>query len=142
MVEEQLRYNTIINNIEFRMLRTNERCWIKVVPLVRISLKSSLQFILNDEFYNWDVYDENGIESHEIFFEAEKCNPSFYLIIEKKFYRIDFNKDGINVISIDAIHNKNEYIKEKCNCKSIKSSCWAKSVYHTSRPDKSPFNEM
>ncbi len=142
MNEDQIRFSKIINNIEFKMIRIDDKFWIKVAPLVRVFIPSILQFILNDECYSWDIYDKNGIEAHEIFFEGSNCNPSFYLNSEEKIYRIDFNSGGIKVISLNDIHNKDDYIKEKCNCKSSNSSCWAKAVYYTSRPDKPPFDEM
>ncbi len=142
MIENQTRFHKIINNIEFRIIRTDDKCWIKVAPLVRVSMPSSLHFILNDECYNWDIYDKKGIETYEIFFEGSNCNPSFYLNSEGKNYRIDFNDDGIKINSIIDIHKQDNYIKENCNCNSSDSSCWAKAVYYTSRPDKPPFDEM
>ena len=142
MAENQTRFQKIINNIEFRMIRSNEKCWIKVVPLVRKSKSSSICFILNNEYFHWDIYDENGSETHEIYFEGIDINPSFYLKSGDKCYRIDFEKDGINIIAIHKSHKQDIYIKENCNHISPKSSCWAKAVYYTSRPDKPPFDEM
>jgi hypothetical protein len=110
MTEKLTRFNTIINNIEFKMLRKDDNCWIKVIPLVRTSTPSNLHIILNDEYHHWDIYDENGREAHEIYFEGVGITPS--------------------------------YIKENCNCNSSQASCWAKAVFYTSRPDKSPFDEM
>ena len=142
MNENTNRFNKIINNIEFKMIRSDDKCWIKVVPLVRISKPTSIHLLLNDEYYNWDIYDENGIESHKIYFEGFNINPSFYLRTGKNSYRIDFKNKGIEVIPIKENHKKEIYLKKNCNYKSSKSSCWAKAVYYTSRPDKPPFNDM
>ena len=124
------------------MIREEDSCWIKAVPLTRISTPSSLHIILNDEYHHWDVYDENGREAHEIYFEGINCNPSFYLKSGENRYRIDCNDDGIKVTLITETHKLDSYIKEKCNCSSSQASCWAKAVYYTSRPDKPPFDEI
>ena len=138
----QTRFHKTINNIEFKMIRSNEKCWIKVVPLARKSKPSSICFILNNEDFHWDIYDENGSEAHEIYFEGIDIDPCFYLKSGDKCYRIDFEKDGIKIITIPKSYKQDIYIKENCNLKSLKSSCWAKAVYYTSRPDKPPFDEM
>jgi hypothetical protein len=142
MKESRNKFLKIIGNIEIKMIIRNEKCWIKISPMVRKYIQSNLKFILNDEIYNFEIYDKNGIESHEIYFEGEKCNPSFCLISEEKRYRIDFNQSSIKIKSLTGINKLKDYLKEKCNIKSINSSCWAKAVYYTSRPDKSPFDEM
>lgn len=131
-----------VNNIEFKMIRKNDKCWIKATPLVRVSNPSSIYLILNNEQLKYDIYDENGIESYEFYFEGFNCNPSLYLKSKEKNYRIDFKKDVITATQIKDAHNQDDYIKKYCNFKSTQSSCWAKAVYYTSRPDKSPFNEM
>ena len=138
----QTRFHKTINKIEFKMIRSNEKCWIKVVPLVRKSKSSSICFILNNEDFHWDIYDENGSEAHEIYFEGIDINPSFYLKSLDNCYRIDFKKEGIKIITIPKSHKQDSYIEENCNLVSPKSSCWAKAVYYTSRPDKPPFDEM
>jgi hypothetical protein len=135
-------FQKTIGNIEIKMIKSNEKFWIKISPIFRNYIQSNLSFILNDESYNFEIYDKNGIESHEIYFEGVKCNPSFCLILEEKKYRIDFNKEGIKIDLLTGINKLEDYLKEKCNIKSIKSSCWAKAVYYTSRPDRSPFDEM
>ena len=142
MTETITRFNIIINNIEFKMIRKDDYCWIKAVPLIRVSIPSSLHIILNDEYHHWDIYDENGREAHEIYFEGLNSNPSFYLKSGENCYRIDCDNDNIKVIPITEKHKLDSYIKENCNCTSSQVSCWAKAIYYTSRPDKPPFNEM
>jgi hypothetical protein len=142
MIENKTRYHNKLNDIEFRMIRKDEKCWIKIVPLIRESIPSSLHLILNNEFYSWDIYDKNGRESHEIFFEGVNTIPSFYLKSDENCYRIDCKYDSIKVIKIRNNHKQDIYIKENCNCLSPQASCWAKDIYFTSRPDKSPFDEM
>ena len=124
------------------MLRKDNNCWIKAVPLIRVSIPSSLHLILNDECYHWDIYDKNGRETHEIYFEGVKSTPSFYLKSGRNCYRIDCYNDDIKVIPITAAHTMDSYIKKYCYCISSQASCWAKAIYYTSRPDKPPFNEM
>ena len=140
MNEQYTWFNTVIKNIKFNMLRKDDKCWIKVVPLKRKSIPSSLHIILNNEHHHWDIYDKEGKETHKIYFKGEKSYPSFYLKCRENCYRIDCNNEGIKAIFISEAHTLNNYIKEKCYCNSSKASCWAKSVYHTSRPDKPPFN--
>lgn len=142
MEEKNYRFHIVINNIEFKMLRTNNKCWIKATPLVRVSIPSSIQLIIDNEQYKYDIYDKDGTEAHEFYFEGIKCYPSIYLKTREKNYRIDFKKNGINSIQIKDNNKQDDYIKKYCNCKSSQSSCWAKAVYYTSRPDKSPFDEM
>lgn len=135
-------FHKVIKNIEFKMIRTNDKCLIKASPLVRVSIPTSIQLIIDNEQFKYDIYDENGIEAHILYLEGIKCNPSIYLKIKEKNYRIDFKKNGIISIQIKDNYKEDVYIKKYCNCKSSQSSCWAKAVYYTSRPDKPPFNEM
>ena len=142
MTEKYTRFNTTINDIEFIMIRKDDNCWIKAVPLNRLSTPSSLHIILNGEDHHWDVYDENGNEAHKIYFEGYKSTPSFYLKSRQNRFRIDCNVDDIKVIPITEIHTLDTYLKDNCYCTSSQASCYAKAVYYTSRPDKPPFNEM
>jgi hypothetical protein len=141
MIDNRKRFLKSINNIEFKMLRINRKCWIKIEPSFRVSIHSTIHFKMNNESYEWDVFNKDGIESHEIFFEGYDCNPSFYLISDNN-YRIDFKDNDIKIVLIKNKHNLKEYIEKYCNCNSKQSYCWAKSLYHTSRPDKPPFDEM
>lgn len=142
MNEELIRFKKIVNHIEFKMLRKGEKCWIKAVPLNRLSTPSSLFLILNNEYHNWDIYDKNGREAHEIYFEGIESIPCFYLISGENRYQINCDNDKIKVIPITEDHIQENYIKDKCCCNSPRAFCWAKAVYYTSRPDKSPFDEM
>ena len=142
MNEEYNWFNMIIKNIEFTMIRKEDKCWIKVAPLTRKSNPSSLHIILNNDHHHWEVYDKDGIENHIIYFKGEKSCPSFYLKSGQNCYKIDCDKDGIKVITITEAHRLDDYLKEYCNCNSEEASCWAKSVYFTSRPDKPPFDKM
>ena len=142
MTEDYNWFTTIIENIEFNMIRKEDKCWIKAVPLKRISIPSSLHIILNDEYHHWDIYDENGKEAYKIYFKGENSYPCFYLKSRKNCYRVICDKDGIKVIQITENHKQDKHVKEKCYCNSSQASCWAKSVYFTSRPDKPPFDKM
>ena len=142
MSEKYTRFSTTINDIEFIMIRKDGNCWIKAVPLKRLSTPSSLHIILNGEDHHWDVYDENGQEAHKIYFVGYKSTPSFYLKSRQNRFRIDCNVNDIKVIPITEIHTLDTYLKDNCYCISSQASCYAKAVYYTSRPDKPPFNEM
>ena len=142
MAEEYTRFNAVINDIEFKMIRKGENCWIKAEPISRISTPSSLHIILNGEEHHWDVYDESGRESHKVYFEGYESTPSFYLKSGQNCFRIDCGYDEIKPVPITETHKFDIYMKDNCCCISSQASCWAVSLYHTSRPDKPPFNEM
>lgn len=137
-----MKSNSKIKDIEIKMIRENDNCWIKIVPLKRVSIPSSLHLLINDEYHFFDIYDKEGQESHEIYFEGLKCNPRFYLKSGKKSYKINCDKNGITIDPIVESHTQESYLKNNCTCISLQASCWAKAVYYTSRPDKPPFNEM
>jgi len=142
ITEKYKRFNTIINDIEFKMLRKGDNCWIKAVPITQVSTPSSLHIILNGEDHHWDVYDESGQDVHKIYFEGCKSTPSFYLKSGEHAYRIDCDVDDIKVLPITETHKMDMYIKDNCYCISSQASCWAKAIYYTSRPDKPPFDDM
>lgn len=123
------------------MIRKDDNCWIKAVPLIQQSTPSSLHIILNGEDHHWDVYDKTGRDVHKVYFEGYKSKPSFYLKSEENCFRVDCDVDDIKVLPITETHKMDAYLKNKCNCISSQASCWAKAIY-TSRPDKPPFNEM
>lgn len=136
------RCNTKIDNIEFKMIRKEDNCWIKVVPIKRKSTSSSLHIIINGKEYNFDIYDKNGIEAHRIYFKGYKILPSFYLIFGKKSFKVDCKLNEIKILPITEVHEIKNYIEKNCSINSINASCWAVAVYYTSRPEKSPFDEM
>jgi hypothetical protein len=142
MNDSSKRYQKIFNNINLNMILKGDMIWIKISPIRRNYFSTILFFILNDESYNYEIYDKNGFEANEFYFEGKNCNPCFFLIINDKNYRISFNNKGIKLEKIKIIENNDDYIKKNCNNNSLKCSCWGKAVYHTSRPDKAPFNEM
>jgi len=142
MSEKYNWFNSVINKIEFNMMRKEHKCWIKVTPSNRKSQPSSLHIILNDEYHHWDVYDEDGKEAHKIYFKGENCCPRFYLKCKDKSYKIDCEMNKIKVTQIKDKHTLEEYVKNNCICNPPKASCWAKNVFYTSRPDKPPFDIM
>jgi hypothetical protein len=124
------------------MLRKDNFCWIKIEPLKQISSTSSIHIILNGEVYNWDVYDETNKVVYIIYFKGINCEPCFYLKTNDKSFRIECNYNEIKIYPITSPNLLKTYIKEYCSCKSSDASCWAKSLYNTSRPDKTPFDLM
>lgn len=142
MTTEYKRFNTKINDIEFKMLRKNDDCWIKAEPINRLSTPSSLHIILNGEDHHWDIYDENGRETHKIYFEGYKSTPSFYLKSGQDCFSVNCDYDDIKVLPITETHSMDTYIKDNCSCISPQASCWATAIYYTKRPDKPPFDLM
>jgi hypothetical protein len=142
MTLEHTIFNKIINDIEFKMMRKEEYCWIKIEPFNRTSIPSSIHIILNGEDHHWDIYDKNGEETNKVYFKGFNSTPSFYLKSGKKFYRFDCNLDNIKVLPITESHKMEDYLKDNCNCISPQASCWAVNIHYTSRPDKYPFNLM
>ena len=136
------RFNTIINDIGFKMIRKDDNCWIKAVPITQLSTPSSLHIILNGEEHHWDVYDESGRDIHKVYFEGYQSTPSFYLKSGEHPFRIDCDVDDIKVLPITETHKIDTYLRDNCACISPQASCWAKAIYSTSRPDKPPFDEM
>jgi len=110
--------------------------------LKRKSRPSSLHIILNNEQYNFNIYDKNGVESDKIYFKGSEIIPIFYLKTPKQSFRVDFKNDKINFLPINKNHEMETYIKNYCSFSSSQSSCWAVTKYYTSRPEKPPFNEM
>ena len=142
IVEKYKRFNTKVDDIEFEMIRKDDNCWIKAVPITQISTPSSLHIILNGEDHHWDIYDRSGRDMHKIYFEGCKSTASFYLKSGDNSFRIDCDVDDIKVIPINETHKMDTYMKDNCNCISSQAFCWAKAIYYTSRPDKPPFDVM
>jgi hypothetical protein len=142
MIEKYTKFNKIINDIEFKMIRNDDNCWIKVEPLIQHSAPASLHIILNDEDHHWDIYDNTERDTNKIYFKGYKCTPSFYLKSGDSCFRIDCNYDGFEFLPIEESHSMDGYLKDFCHCKSLKASCWAIAIYYTSRREKPPFCEM
>ena len=135
-------FSKTVNNIEFKMLRKGEECWIKIIPsLIRYD-PTSLHIILNNESYHFDIYDENGNEKHNIFFKGERITPSFYIKSEQGCFRIDCKNNGIKTVQITEKHNIDDYLKNNCSFISPKTTIWAVNIFYTKTPDKTPFNTM
>lgn len=140
--QKQNRLKIIKKDVEIKMLRINNHCFIKILPLYPISVPTNLQFYLNGEHYSLDIYNKEGRETHIIYFEGLNCIPCFYLRVGKEEFKIKFYVKNIIASKIKKIENLELYLKKECNFNSTKASCWAKDVFFTSRPDKFPFNEM
>jgi hypothetical protein len=142
MFDDYKRFYKTINDIDFKMLRKDNWCWIKVEPIKQISSLSSLHFILNGEEHHWDLYDKENKATHMIYFKGSNCNPCFYLKTKDKSFRINFDYKEIKVYPITDSHTLDDYLKDNCSCNCVDASCWVKSLYYTSRPDKPPFDLM
>ena len=118
------------------MLRKNEDCYIKIVPTTQKSNPKKIFIMINGEEHQFDIYDQNGRESHKIFLKGNQIKPCFYLIDDKNYFKILCNFNEIIVTKKSKGYNKN------CNCISKKISCWGVDIYTTSRKEKSPFCDM
>ncbi len=131
-----------IDDIEFKMMRKGNMCWIKTIPITQKSKPSSLHILLNGVKHHWEIYDETGRDFHNIYFKGCNSAPSFYLKSGENCFRIDFNKNDIKVLKIKENHKIDLYLKNNCNCNSSQASCWAIAIYNTSNPDEPPFDLM
>lgn len=131
-----------IDDIEIKMLRENEKCYIKIIPIAQKSIKKQIYIMLNNEKHQWYIYDEEGNYSHKIYLKGKKIEPCFYLLDDKNKYHIKCKYDKIILVKMINNHNINNFLKKNCNCISTDISCWAISLYNTSRIEKKPFSIM
>jgi len=124
------------------MIRKDKTCWIKVVPITQKSNPSSIHICIDGNEHHWNIYDRSGRDNHKIYFKGCGIIPSFYLKLEDKNYRIDFNNKEIKVIQIEGGSDIDSYIKKNCNIPSSQARCWAIDIYHTCNPDDFPFDIM
>jgi hypothetical protein len=142
MSETNIFINKKINDIEIKMLRENEKCFIKIEPIKKKSNPKKIIIIINGEEHQWDVYDKNGRESHKIYLKGKQITPFFYLKDHNERYLIICNIDDINLLKISEEHNIRNFLRNKYNNISHNASCWAISIYKTSRKEKYPFYYM
>ncbi len=129
-----------INDIEIKILRENEECYIKIVPVNHKSTPKKIFICINNENYNWDIYDQNGRDMHKIYLKGKEIEPCFYLIDQKETYEIICK---LNKIIVNKISNNNGFhVEYKNNCISSKVTFWGVNTYRTSRKEKSPFIYM
>ena len=142
MIKGRIKVNKTIKEIEFKMLREKDDCYIKIEPVSRIFKPSTLYFSLNHVIHNWDIYDKNKTEACFVYFKGSFCKPSFYLKTDDESYKIIFEYDEINVKSILKKHDINDFINKNCNLNSENAKCWGEAIFYSKRPDKPPFDEM
>jgi len=142
ITEKYKMFNKAVENIDFKMLRKGEGCWIKIVPSATKSDQTSLYIILNNERYSFDIYDKKGNELHNIFLKGEKITPSFYIKSEWKCFRVDCKDNDIKVVQINEEHNIDDYLKNNCSFISHQTTIWAVNIFYTKTPDKPPFDTM
>ncbi len=100
MNETEKRFKIIEEHIEFKMIRQNSNCWVKIMPLKPFSVQTILHFYLNYEYYSWEIYDKDGKEKHIIYFEGLNCIPIFYLNSGKNSYKVKFDINSIDFIKL------------------------------------------
>jgi len=142
MSETHIFLNKKINDTEIKMLRKNEDCYIKIVPTTQKSNPKKLFIMINGEEHQFDIYDQNGRESHKIYLKGNQIEPCFYLIDDKNNFKILCKINEIIVIKKLKESNRKFKFNKNCNCISTKISCWGVDIYMTSRKEKSPFCDM
>jgi len=142
MDKNRFKVSTKSNDIEFKMLRENKNCFIKIEPITRVSNPSILYTSIKNEIHGWEIFDKNGTESNIVYFKGSNCKPRFYLKTKDNQFEILFDTNKINVKSILKKHKAENYIKKNCNCKSKDASCWATAIFYSKRHDKPLFDEM
>lgn len=142
MINKQNIVNKKFKDIEFKMKREKDKCFIKIEPTARFSEPSTIYISLNNELHKWEVYDKDGAESCFVYFKSSSGKPIFYLKTGNVSYEITFNYEKITVKKIIKNHNIRKYTSEKLNFKSIDASCWGEAIFYSKRPDKPPFDEM
>ena len=66
MSEKPILINKKINDLEIKMLRKNQDCYIKIEPITQKSNPKILIIIINGEKHQFDIYDKNGREVVEV----------------------------------------------------------------------------
>ena len=56
------------NDIEIKMLRENEKCYIKINPIFQKSIYKKISIMLNGEEHHWNLYNQDGKISNIIYF--------------------------------------------------------------------------
>jgi len=133
--------NKKINDIEIKMLRERENCYIKIIPVTQKSSPKKLFITINGEGHQWDIYDQNGRDSHKIYLKGQQIEPCFYLVDGNICYKILCNINDINIKKFSE-GKTIFYHKDICNCISSEVTCWGVNIYMTSRAEKSPFCYM
>jgi hypothetical protein len=139
MSEEYIFSNKKIENFEIKMLRENQVCYIKIIPINKKSIPTNFLIKINGDNYNFDIFDKNGRELYKIYLKGKKIIPHFYLINGRFIYEIICDNDRI--ISLKK-HNDKSNFNNIINNISENISCWAVNIYKTSRKEKKPFCDM
>jgi hypothetical protein len=131
-----------INDIQIKMLREKEKCYIKIIPITQKSSPKKLFITINSEKYQWDIFDKNGIGLHKIYLKGKKIEPCFYMIDDKNLIKIFCKKNDINIKKLSEEYKNKIINNDGNNCISSDVDCWGVNIYMTSRAEKSPFCYM
>ena len=142
MSEKPILINKKINDLEIKMLRKNQDCYIKIEPITQKSNPKILIIMINGEKHQFDIYDKNGRESHKIYLKGNMVTPCFYILDDEIYFKILCNNNDIIVTKKSKEYNNKFNLSEIYNCISTKISCWAVNIYMTSRTEKPPFCDM
>ena len=112
MMSNSKRFHKIITDIEFKMIKEKNNFWIKIEPIKRESEPSNLYILINNEEFNYEIYNKTGLESCKIYFQGKNIEPSFFLKTKSKNFRIDFKINGIKFIPISITQDISIYIKK------------------------------
>lgn len=131
-----------IKDIEIKMLREKEKCYIKIIPIVQKSSPKRVYITINDEEHQWDIYDQKGRDAHKIYLKGQQIEPCFYLIDGNNCYKIHCKINEINIKKLSEENKIKFSNKDVFNCISSDINCWGVNIYMTSRVEKPPFSFM
>ena len=72
MSEKQIFFKKNIQDIEIKMLRIKNDCYIKIIPISHKSNTKKLFIMINGEAHQFDIYDNNGRASDWSFLYSRK----------------------------------------------------------------------
>jgi len=125
-----------IGDVNIKMLRRGKECFIKISPQKQKGGFSKIFVNLNGEIHEWEIYDKNSNQSHNIYFKGNNVKPIFYLKIEDKGKILELGFENEKIIQREIIKTNFEKIV------SSDSTCWATAIFYSKRPDKPPFDQM
>jgi hypothetical protein len=128
-----------INDIQIKMLREKEKCYIKIIPTTQKSSPKKLFITINGEKHQWEIFDENGRGSHRVYLKGKKIQPRFYMIDDNNIIKIFCKKNDININKLSEELKNTIPDNYGNNCISSDVYCWGVNIYKTSRAEKSPF---
>jgi len=142
MSEKRFYFNKKIQNVEIKMLRIKHDFYIKIIPIIQKSDPMLFLIVIDGENYKFEIYDENGRESHKIYLKGNNIFPCFYLILDDVYFEILCKNTDIIISRKFREFGNNFNLNDIINLDSTNVSCWAINVCMTSRKEKNPYCDM